>query len=102
LDEFFAPIKFEEVSYENWVRGISDKRLWGDETVLIAITKMWNIAISVVTASGITAICHTKEVADIYLVANGPLHNVSHFSSSGKSHMFCKKKKMVVYTIIEL
>jgi hypothetical protein len=84
LDEYFAPIKFDEVSFEGWVRGMADQRLWGDETVLVAITKMWNIAITVVCPDGIYPVYHTKENADIYIVANAPLGpTVKHFSSTG-------------------
>jgi hypothetical protein len=81
--KFFQHIIVDEVSYEGWVRGMADGHLWGDETGMIAIAHMWNVAISVITPLGIYAIYHTRARADIYIIANGPMGNISHFSATG-------------------
>jgi hypothetical protein len=85
LKKFFDPIEIDEVSYEGWVRGIASGRLWGDETVLTVISHMWNVAISVITPLGVYDIYHTKNAADIYIIANGPMGGnlTSHFSGTG-------------------
>jgi hypothetical protein len=83
MEPFFDVIKIDEVSYEGWVRGIVDRRLWGDETVLIAISNMWNVSITVVTPQGIYPIYHDKRQPDIVIMTNGPMNKMSHFSSTG-------------------
>jgi hypothetical protein len=90
MNRFVNKIKIDEGSFEAWIQGIVCGDVWGDETVLIAIAKMWNVAITVITVTGDVRIFHNKDVADIYLLANGVRYKFTHFSATGKrkKHFF--------------
>jgi hypothetical protein len=81
---YFELIKDQEVSYEGWVRGIAEGTVWGDETVLLVIAHMWNVAITVITLNGFNNIFHTKDKPDIVLIGNGIMGDMYHFSGTGK------------------
>ena len=71
LKRYVDLITTDELSYQGWVRGIQSGRIWGDETVLVTISLMWNISISIVTSKGIQDIYHAEDCPDIVLVWNG-------------------------------
>ena len=81
---YWEPIRSDYVSYEHWVRGIDSGRCWGDETVLIALTMMWNVSVTVVRADAVTPIQHREENPDIMLLGNGRIseNNNTHFVST--------------------
>jgi hypothetical protein len=77
-------ILIDERSFEGWVRGIETGDVWGDETVIIAVSLMWNIPISVITINGIMPVFHDEAEPTILLLGNGPFHKIDHFSGTGK------------------
>ena len=82
-------ILIDTPSYEHWVHGIASGQLWGDETVLIAISLMWNVAITVIGYNGLVPIQHTRANADIYLLGNGDITqgDNTHFSGTCKYNL---------------
>jgi hypothetical protein len=84
VEPLYRPIKATGVSYETWVHGICMKKIWGDEMVLAVVSMMWNVAITVITATDKIKIYHNRKQADLYLLANGVAGNLTHFSGTCK------------------
>jgi hypothetical protein len=84
LRPFVDHILLDELSYEGWVRGIGSKQVWGNETVLIAISLMWNVSISIMTPTSVFPVYHNEKVPDIVIMANGEKGDMTHFSGTGR------------------
>ena len=82
---YYELIAHDCPSYQHWVLGIDSGAVWGDETVMVAISLMWNIAITCVTPQGLVPIHHRRRRADVYILCNGaPGGDNYHFSATGR------------------
>ena len=94
LYPYIQLILHDELLYEGWVQGILDQSIWGDESMLITISMMWNVLITVVDPEGIHNIHHQSSIHHIMLLANTMYWHVMHFSATGNYFIIthCKKK----------
>ena len=83
-------ILHDELLYDRWVQGILDWSIWGDESMLMVISMMWNIPIMVVDVVDQLNIYHMLLVNTVY-------QHAMHFSATSNYFIIthCKKKKFV-------
>ena len=72
------------LTYKSYCRALLNKKFWGDEVILYAVSCMWNLRITVFNSHTDEeyCICHNAimDQADVNLVLNGGMH----YSAGGK------------------
>ena len=72
------------LTYKSYCQALLDKKFWGDEVILYAVSCMWNLWITVFNSHTDEEyhICHNAimDQADVNLVLNGGMH----YSTGGK------------------
>ena len=80
-----APLK-DGKTFESYIREQYSGYIWGDDCCLAAISHMWNVAITVISAEDPEPrkIFHNKKHPDIVLVTNKTSGDEIHYSAAGK------------------
>ena len=85
LDKFLEQKKLGFVDY---VFAVARGEVWADEYIIAAITRMWNISISIISPgyNNEWKVFHDRELAHVYVVANGyrfrSKQKATHFSAT--------------------